>query len=252
MNNSTPNSNTSASPTGASTMSSGLPYAQNYHRYLFETLKPYCGKRVWEIGSGYGQYTRMFLEEEYSVLASDIDRDGLSELESLKNEFDSVDARYVDLNDSSTIYDCASWKPDTIFCLNVLEHIDKHMAALSAIHQAVPDASRAVFLTPAFQMLFGFMDSDAGHFRRFTRKTLSSSFESAGWKVEKSFYLNPIGGVGWFVRNRILPSKGLHLDSDEVNRDLAFFDKYCVKPTEFLEVVTQKVFGQSVVVVATK
>lgn len=235
-------------------MSSSITKAENYHRFLYETIKPHFGERIWEIGSGYGQYTKMLLDDGYDVLASDIDRELLSLLPGLRPSAppEKYDCRFIDLYSEEEIRNCIRWEPDTIISLNVLEHIERDVAALKWLHHYAKAGTRIAFLTPAHEALYGFMDKEAGHFRRYTRATLEMAFKAAGWKVDRSFYLNPIGGIGWLIRNRILTSQTCSLDSDEVNSDIVFFDKYCVTPTKFLGWFTRAFFGQSVLVMGHK
>lgn len=241
------------SPIGQATMSSGILSAVRYHRYIYRSLAAHLGLRVWEIGSGYGQYTDMLLAEKRAVLASDIDRALLDKLRSrIAAKGTEIDYRYVDLCAPETIAECLAWKPDSILCLNVLEHIADDHGCLRSICEGAPSGVRAVFLTPAHQALFGFMDSEAGHFRRYTRSSLRMAFEGAGWRVQKDFYLNPVGGAGWFVRNRLLPPASKNLNDPAVNRDIELFDRYFLPISRALEPLTGSFFGQSVVVIAEK
>lgn len=239
-------------PIGRATMSSGITAATRYHSYLYSSLRRYLGPRVWEIGSGYGQYTAMLLDDDRAVLASDIERKFIAEIQKRFPGRDpsSLSGAYIDLNSEETVAQCLSWRPDSVLCLNVLEHIGEDCRALSWIRSHAQAPLTAVFLTPAHQLLFGFMDEEAGHFRRYTRRTLSRAFKDAGWDVQKSFYLNPVGAVGWFVRNKVFPPASRSLDDPKVNNDIEIFDRYLLPVTKAVEPATRAIFGQSVVVVA--
>jgi SAM-dependent methyltransferase len=246
-------------PTGSATMSGALPQAVNYHRYIYRRLRPFLGARVWEIGAGHGQYTDMLLSDGRDVLATDIDAVMLASLEHqpahdrlTDRPTDRLTVLPVDLLDETTIARCAAWSPDSVLCLNVLEHIGEDRSALQWLHRHLASRCRAVFLTPAHPVLYGFMDADAGQVRRYTRTTLEAAFRESGWLVERSFYMNAIGGAGWFVRNRIAPPATAGLDSPRVNADIRFFDRWLVPLTRALDPVFGRLFGQSVVVVATR
>jgi len=228
-----------------------MPGALNYHRYLYRKLRPFLGSRVWEIGCGCGQYTQMLLDDGRFVVASDVDRGLLAELPTnVRAGHDRLAVRWIDLSAAEHVslpQDCSI---DTLLSLNVLEHIPDDVGALRYLYAAVPRKARAVFLTPAFQALYGFMDQDAGHIRRYTRPSLRAAFATAGWRVRCSFYLNAVGGLGWWVRSRLLRPQGASLNSPEVNADITFFDRYCVPVTSLLDLALHPFFGQSVVVVA--
>jgi SAM-dependent methyltransferase len=240
-------------PTGAQTMSSALPEAENYHRYVYRKLRPYLGRRVWEIGAGHGQYTTMLLANDREVLATDVDAEMLRGLESRQRSSNArVSVARVDLLDESTVTACASWRPDSVLCLNVLEHIPEDRQCVRWLFVHLGRGCRAVFLVPAHPALYGFMDSQAGHVQRYTRTTLANTFERSGWTVQRSFYMNPVGGVGWFVRNRLFVPSAADLNSPRVNDDIRFFDRYLVGVTQALDPLFARVFGQSVVVIAEK
>jgi SAM-dependent methyltransferase len=232
-------------------MSGALPEAVRYHRYLYRRLRPALGRRVWEIGAGYGQYTSMMLDDGIAVLATDVDAHMLERLQR-RDERPDLSVAHIDLADERTIQACAAWSPDSVLCLNVLEHIPEDRRALEWMRQHLATGCRAAFLTPAHPALYGFMDSEAGHVRRYTRATLEQAFRDAGWSVDTSFYMNAVGGAGWFVRNRIAPPTTQDLDHPRVNDDIRFFDRWLVPVTRALDPFFGSVFGQSVVVLATR
>lgn len=234
-------------------MSSGIASAGNYHKYLLRHLEPFLGERVLEIGCGYGQYTELLLRAGKTVLATDIDTSLTRTLEMrLLPEWEGkVETNGIDLYSPSTIQECLAWQPDTILCMNVLEHIEDDKKALTTLLNGSKRKTTAAFLCPAHQSLFGFMDSEAGHFRRYSRRQFREVFSSAGWYVMSSMYINPIGAVGWWVRNRLLPPTSRSLDDPTINSDIALFDKYFLPISQIMDPFTKSFFGQSVIVIAT-
>ena len=61
-----------------------------------------------------------------------------------------------------------------------------------------------IVIVPAHGWLYGTMDSSIGHFRRYTKRTMTYKLELAGFVVEKQLYLNVLGALGWFVNGRLL------------------------------------------------
>lgn len=78
-----------------------------------------------------------------------------------------------------------------IALLDVIEHIDDDVAALSAIGAAMDPHSRLVVTVPALPSLFSSWDTALGHHRRYTRRALRRSLEAAGLRVESVSYLFP-------------------------------------------------------------
>lgn len=237
-------------PTGRATMSSAIAQAGNYHRYLLGKALPFLGHKVWEIGSGYGQYTRLLLEHDFEVLASEIDNELRAELENLTGAVQGLYTARIDLNDPQSIKECGEWSPDSIICFNVLEHISDDVAAVRNIRESVPLGTRAVFITPAHAFLYGFMDKEAGHFRRYSRQSLRDTFTKAGWKVIKCIYLNPVGAIGWLFRNRLRPPASQSLNDPRVNKDIELFDRYLLPISQIVEPLTHYLLGQSVIIIA--
>src|SRR5690606_21917175 len=73
-----PNSRTA--PAGHATMSPAMAEMTGYQRYLFRQIEPYLGRRLREIGVGYGTLTGWLLETGARVLATDIDEQCLEQV----------------------------------------------------------------------------------------------------------------------------------------------------------------------------
>jgi hypothetical protein len=100
---------------------------------------------------------------------------------------------------------------------------------------------RAVVLVPAFQELFGSLDHELGHLRRYTRINLSRRMSEAGFKVERAFYFNLIGTVGWWVNARLRKVPRIPVEQ------LRYFDT--LVPILRLEDRVPLPFGQSVIAI---
>jgi SAM-dependent methyltransferase len=93
---------------------------------------------------------------------------------------------------------------DTVVCLNVVEHIDDDVTALSNIRKRLDKNGRAIVLVPSGPGLYGTLDKVLGHFRRYTREQLVDVCRRAGFTVEKMLTFNRIGSPGWWLNGRIL------------------------------------------------
>ena len=61
-----------------------------------------------------------------------------------------------------------------------------------------------VILVPAFPSLFGSLDVALGHYRRYTRRTLSAAFDKAGLNLLHMEYFNLGAMPGWWLTGRVL------------------------------------------------
>jgi SAM-dependent methyltransferase len=71
---------------------------------------------------------------------------------------------------------------------DVLEHIEDDKAALEGLHRSITPGGRLYLAVPAFQKLWARDDIEAGHFRRYTKKSLTAVVEEAGFEVERVTY----------------------------------------------------------------
>ena len=75
--------------------------------------------------------------------------------------------------------------------LDVVEHIDDDVAALSAWRERMDAGARLVVTVPALQWAFSSWDTDLGHYRRYSRPRLRAALEAAGFTVVRCDYLFP-------------------------------------------------------------
>jgi hypothetical protein len=100
---------------------------------------------------------------------------------------------------------------------------------------------RAVVLVPAFQELFGSLDHELGHRRRYTRSNLSQQMSEAGFQVERAFYFNLVGTFGWWLNARLRKAPRIPVEQ------LRYFDT--LVPILRLEDRVPLPFGQSVIAI---
>jgi 2-polyprenyl-3-methyl-5-hydroxy-6-metoxy-1,4-benzoquinol methylase len=173
---------------------------------MYETIKPWCTGSVLEIGSGLGNISEFFLNDKASLFLSDI-REGYCR--TLEERFSGYPAlagvRLIDLADPEfeTRYPELIGRFDSVFALNVVEHIFNDRLALENCHKLLKSGGRVVILVPAFQTLYNAFDRELEHYRRYTRKSLIALFQSSGFKIAHSQYFNAAGIAGWFVSGKI-------------------------------------------------
>ncbi len=178
-----------------------------YNDWIWQSIAPYVGNRVLEVGAGIGNMTRVLYGRDL-IVATDLE---LPYLHILRNRFarnPTIEVERIDLNSD----DCLALKRhefDTVVCLNVLEHIEDHEGALQRLYEVLMPGGRLALFVPADQKLFGTMDTQVGHFRRYSREELQRLMEAAGFVTEKMTYQNIFGRFGWWLNGRVL--KRAHL-----------------------------------------
>ncbi len=177
-----------------------LNRAPRFTKWMADTVRPYVGDRVLEIGAGIGNLTgNLVPRTEYH--ASDINPQYLDRLETLKQTRPYLKVHYTDASSAET-YPQAQF--DTVVCLNVVEHIENDVQTLRNIRRSLDSNGRAIVLVPNGPKLYGTLDKVLGHYRRYTREQLVSVCEEAGFSVEKVIRFNRFGSPGWWWNGKIL------------------------------------------------
>ena len=72
---------------------------------------------------------------------------------------------------------------------DVLEHIKDDLEFLIKIYDRLIPGGKLYVTVPAYSFLWSSEDDDAGHFRRYSIKSLSRKLKSAGFQIEFATYL---------------------------------------------------------------
>jgi SAM-dependent methyltransferase len=91
---------------------------------------------------------------------------------------------------------------DFILCQNVLEHVREDSRAVEVMASSLRRHGRLGVLVPAGPRLFGSLDREYGHERRYTRAALRELLEGAGLRVTNLHSFNTLGIPGWWVKSR--------------------------------------------------
>lgn len=226
------------------TFSPAMREAKNYMRWVLSPFLPYIGKSVLEIGIGHGGY-RDYLPADAAYTGIDIDR----QLVEAAQRERSGDYICADARDTSLRAALPKRPIDTILCLNVLEHITEDKLVIQNLLSLLEPQGHLLVFVPAFPALYSSLDRHAGHVRRYTLDDLKALVAKDQGTIVKAHYFNALGGMGWWVNKWFSHAS---LDTQAVNGQLSFFDRYLVPFANALDSVCMNSFGQSVVLVIRK
>lgn len=183
-----------------------LAAAPRFNKWMAETIAPFVGNHVMEIGAGMGSLTRYLVPRRKRYVATDIDPEHLARLVGRFQHRPIMEVRYADLARSECFEEFQE-QMDSVVCLNVLEHVEDDMASLQNIRSVLRPGGQAVILVPQGQEIYGSVDEALGHFRRYTEDELREKMESAGLPVQTVIQFNRISRPAWYVNGRILKRK---------------------------------------------
>ena len=218
--------------------------AKNYFAWQGRLVRREIGRRVLEIGCGVGNFTSLLLDRDL-VIAIDKEPACVDALRRRYPERLNLRAFACDAA-SGGLLPFAEFAPVSCVCLNVLEHIEDDRALLQDAKAALSPGGVFVLLVPAFPSLYGAIDRNLGHFRRYTMRSLGDLAAAAGLRIKKASYMNAIGFFGWWANARIFRRAA------QSESQIEFFDRYIVPLAARVESLAPPPFGQSIFAVLQK
>jgi len=217
-----------------------LEFAANYRNALLAEFRPRLRGRVLEAGAGIGQFTALLLRE------AGIERFVASEpdprfVERLRGQFPLLELIAGTIEAVPT-----AWPFDTILSINVLEHIAEDERELAAYRTRLAERRGALCLfVPARPEIFGTIDRDFGHCRRYRRGELRAKLKAAGFRIEHLSYFNLAGYFAWWWNFRLRRKHGFDPAAVRI------FDRFIFPLQHALESrLLRPAIGQSLIAVA--
>jgi glycosyltransferase involved in cell wall biosynthesis len=185
-----------------------LSFAPKFNRWMADTIAPWMGHTVLEIGAGMGNMTRPLCARRKLYIVTDADAEHVERLRMMFRHRPSV---YVAKLDASVDSDFEPFRQsvDTVVCLNVLEHIRDDGAALKRIRTLLRENGWLILLVPNDPRAFGAIDRAVGHYRRYGRAHLAWLLNSAGFDVEGTLGFNRVSMPGWRFAGQVMKSAEL-------------------------------------------
>jgi glycosyltransferase involved in cell wall biosynthesis/phospholipid N-methyltransferase len=179
-----------------------LARAPRFNAWMADTIRPFVGDHVLEIGSGTGNLTQRLIPRRRYV-ASDINPLYLNTLEALRGDKPYLSAQYCDVTDVAS-FPKIEGNFDTVVCLNVIEHVDGDVEALRNVRSVLAPNGRAIVLVPRGERLFGTLDEVLGHRRRYSESTLRDLAAAAGFEVLELLEFNRVGTAAWWLNGKVM------------------------------------------------
>jgi SAM-dependent methyltransferase len=219
-----------------------LASAPRYNRWQFDVVAPFVGRRVLEVGAGIGNMSEQFLEALPELLVvTDTDPYYRGRLAERFAGRPAVVVEQLSMPDPGAGARFARYRLDTVIATNVVEHIEDDLGTVTTMRNLLVPGGRAIILVPALESLYGELDRELGHYRRYTRAGLAGVMARAGFQVERLLWFNRVGVLGWWYNGRVRRLRRIPLDQ------LRTFDR--LVPMLRLERFLPLPFGQSLIAV---
>jgi len=179
-----------------------LSRAPRFNAWMGDVVRPHCGQRVLEIGSGIGNLTRELVPREL-YFASDINPLYLDSLKGLTHDRPYLHVTLTDVTKAETFPQVPGGF-DTVVCLNAIEHVEDDRGALANIRRVLAPDGCAIVLVPHGPQIQGTLDVVLGHRRRYTTESLQQLAEQAGFKVRETILFNRTGWPAWWLNGKVL------------------------------------------------
>lgn len=189
-----------------------ISQANHFNEWMFKTISKHTSGEILEIGSGIGNISSFFVKEGYSITLSDLRSEYCKALEKQFNSSQNCKGVYqIDIidKDFDSKYDYLIGKFDTVFALNIIEHVEDDDYAIKNCLKLLNDKGQLVILVPAFNFLFNSFDIGLGHYRRYNKKKLKELFIQNKLKITDGHYFNFAGVLGWWFSGNVLKKKNI-------------------------------------------
>jgi len=206
------------------------------------------GRRILDAGCGIGNFVELLRGRADEVLAVDLSPQNIAVLRERFRGVSNVQVMQTDLDAERAALRARS--VDAIVCLDVLEHLDDDAGLVRCFYDILPPGGSLFVKVPACPWLFGSLDEESDHRRRYSKRSLLALVRAAGFEVEAARYMNVVGVLPYFVKGRILKRRSTLSNSFTpaqlgwIKRSIGFF--------RAVDRVTGPPVGQSVVLVARR
>lgn len=214
-------------PTGTHTLQV-LAKANRFNKWMYSMFSKQLKGEVLEIGSGIGNISKLAIDDNLSITLSDYNAEYCNWLTIHFTSSPNVqEVLQIDLlrPGFETEYGRLKEKFDSIFLLNVIEHIEDDAKALVNCRFMLKPGGHLIILAPAYRWLYCKFDKELGHYRRYTTGGMSTLLQKNGMTVIEKKYFNFLGIAGWMLFGKILKRKLIGQSEMSVFDSLIIFAK---------------------------
>lgn len=225
-----------------------MSFAVNYHRWILSSFVPYLGTRVVEVGAGTGSFSELLWQRRPQSLSLVEPSSMFAQLSQTAKRFGGpVELKLYNDTFAAVAREIRNvQQPDSIVYVNVLEHIADDQNELRVMSETLGPGGRVFIFVPALSWLYGSLDREINHYRRYSRGDVEAKCSAVGLKVLASRYFDLFGVLPWWIKYRLLQSRTMAPGS------VRLYDQAVVPIAKRLESIIKPPLGKNVLLVAEK
>jgi SAM-dependent methyltransferase len=221
-----------------------MEHAKQYFEWQSRMAEAHLGRRILEVGCGLGNFTQHLVDREM-VVGIDVEPRCIEKHRTRFSGVPNVISLCLDVQ-TPEFLELRRYKPTSIACLNVLEHVADDALALAHMHAVLPTGGTVVLIVPAFESLYGPIDHLLGHYRRYSKQGVTDLAHLAGFRPRILRYMNSAGFFGWWFFARLLKKTA------QSEAPIKIFDSLVVPVLSRVERYVEPPVGQSIFTVLEK
>jgi SAM-dependent methyltransferase len=223
-----------------------------FNNWIYKEIFPGLKGDILEVGSGIGTFSQKILRDvQHShITLTDISLPYVKKLEERFskssdgnnniNNNNNISICKLDLNCKADYEKIGYEKFDSIIAINVLEHVEDDIFALQQLYKMLKSEGILIILVPCHKFLYNVIDTNVGHFRRYTKKDLELKIRKTRFSIERMFYFNMLGIIGWYINGNIAKNPKINSSASKL------FDRI-VPLLKYMEAMTGKKIGLSII-----
>lgn len=220
-----------------------LAAAPNYYRFIARHFAPYVGARAVEVGAGIGTFAEHLLRETPVR--------ELTVVEPAVNNFPLLSARFAGRPNVHVLHGYLEQVADevrgadSVIAVNVLEHAPDDVALLREVRGVLRPGGSLLAFVPAVPAIYGTLDAEFEHFRRYEKASLGRALAAAGFRDVRLRHVNSLGILAWFAAGRVFRWRTISASRAQL------YDRLVIPWLLALESRVEPPIGQSILAVAT-
>lgn len=219
----------------------------NYNRWQYEQIQPHVGTNVLEIGCGLGNMTQYLLCDARYLLSVDIKKEAVTYIKERIPKRKNFHVACLDIF-TKGLRQYAHILFDTIVLSNVLEHIEDDLSAMRCCYDILHHTQgKLLLLVPAHRWLYGTIDKEVGHYRRYEKNDIRILAEKSHFAILDLYEFNMLGALGWYINYCVLKRK--HTNNEEETPQIGLYDRLLVPPGRWIESKIKPIFGISYIAI---